>query len=211
MYEIMAGYKVGRAVLFYDLFNPMENVKLSKTTKDEVVKMCEAGEIMNTTIQWWENKPIVRMKSKNIPILKLDKDMNAVGQAETIHRKTPKETENVIKADRVVVSKPSYKRRGVLDGYDVKHLAEQCELRSNIKYDNVSNLAELAKVIQNEFSLCDADVDYAKLEKKFNMTKAISAFNRTELLAIQSCLALYMSTLAYEKINKTYIKYSAVS
>lgn len=83
-FTITKGYKLGRAVSFYDIEDVLNNKKLVKVKKDEIVRMCEAGEIENAKIQWWQGAPIVRLKSDNIPIERTDDSGNNLGEVQRV-------------------------------------------------------------------------------------------------------------------------------
>jgi hypothetical protein len=228
-FEITKGYKQGRAVSFYDLFDAMENKSRTKVTKDEVVKMCESGQVTNATIQWWQGKAIVRLKSDNIPLEKLDKDGTVLGEAHRAIRnpnnhinqntvaprpRVISETDDTVTVDvlpsaRVVgrISNKTKKANVSFAGYDYKNVTEQLQLSTQIDYSKLENIESLFDMIASDFHLENIDIYKKAVSKNLKLDKKIKSMSSGEIVAVQSSLATYLMNMVYEEIGKKYIKY----
>lgn len=221
MFEITRGYKKGRAVMFYDLLNPIEGKTNSMVPKDEVVTLCEDGKISNAKIQWWEGKPIVRVQTRELPLVKVDDNGTIVGTAHqairgnsannsTIKRDTQPILDVSSKAK--VVGKLSKRKPKVnisYGGYNTEYIIEKQELHSKINYNNLETIGDLFDKIANEFGIKQSEVYKAEFNKKVNINKKIESISNSMLLAIQSSMATYLMNMAHNEINQVYIKYKA--
>ena len=222
MYTITKGYKQGRGVLFYDLTDAMEGTVREMVTKDEVVKMTEDGQITNAKIQWWEGKPIVRCSDKKLPLVKVDEAGAIVGVAHQAVRnssavvtcsvKHEKEEHVVDVSDKaVIVGKLSTRRpktSTTYPGYDKREVFEHQELNKTVSYTGMTTLEDLFNAVATEFNLLHKDLYRSEIAKKVKLERQIAGINRSELLSIQRSFAMYLVNMAYEEINKTYMKYN---
>lgn len=217
MQIITKQYKVGRAVMFYDVTDPVDNKTTEMVPKDEVVKQCENGQLGNVKIQWWEGKPIVRLQSNNIPIIKLGNAGNVLGTAERVVRGKNREDASVGRetsisvADKaVVVGKVVNKRpkkETVYAGYDLRNTAEQGQLNSSIDYRSMRTLNDLFTTMATDFKLKNTEVYRESLGKKIKLSRDISSYSKDNLMEIQLSMATYLMNMASIEIRDTYIKY----
>lgn len=220
MLTITRQYKKGRAVILYDLTDALENKTVERVTKDEVVKQCENGQIHNAKIQWWEGKPIVRLQSANVPIVKIDDSGEIIGTAEKAVRGTNKKEASTPKEQKVTdvsskgtvigkINKSRISKESIsYAGYDYRNIVEQQELSKSIDYSKIETLNDLFSNIALEFHLQRTEEYRNQISKKVNLDKKISSLQQSYLAAIQSSMATYMMNMAHDEINKTYIKYN---
>lgn len=94
MYDIIKQYQVGRGVAYYDIQDVADGTVKEKVSKSDIVKACEAGQIHNAKIQYWEGSAIVRLSSDDVPKVKLIRSQDgseeevAVGKVTRNHSKT---------------------------------------------------------------------------------------------------------------------------
>lgn len=222
MLKITRGYKQGRAVICYDVFNTENNTTRERVAKDEVVKICESGEVIGAKIQWWEGKAIVRLADKNIPILRLNDNNEVVGCVPQVTRGNSNgvsktENKNSAKPEKVVdVSSKSEvvgklakrpKNETIFAGYDTKNLVEQHELKASISYEKMVTLEDLFMQMTKEFNVKNTEVYRSALSKKIKLNKKISEINRTTLYSIQDAMATYLMNMANMEVRDAYNKY----
>ncbi|MBO5390003.1 MAG: hypothetical protein J6A59_18050 [Lachnospiraceae bacterium] len=219
MFEITRGYKQGRAVLFYDIINPIDNEKKEMVSKAAIVQMCNDGKISNAKIQMWEGKPIVRVQTKELPLVKVDESGNILGVAHQAVRNTASTvthravTENVVDLSHKakVVGKLNPKKAAKQDtsygGYDYKNIVQHQELNRSVSYSGLVTISDLFDKIANEFGLQQKELYKAEIGKKVKLSRELSGINNTEIAAIQSSIATYLMNMAHDEVNKTYIKY----
>lgn len=218
--EIIKGYKKGRAVMFYDVLDPLENKTLEKVSKAEIVQMCNNGQITNAKIQIWEGKPIVRVSSSNLPLVKIDENGNVTGVAQketrsasATHKKVEKHEEPIISvADQgVQVGKLSNKRRvkenTSFAGYDYKNILEQQEMRKSLNFSNIETIEELFDEIAKDFGVKNKELYKKEISKKLKLDKEIKGFPSIQLQSIQYNIATYLMNMAHNEINEVYSKY----
>lgn len=221
MFEITKGYKQGRAVMYYDLLDPMEGKTQEQVPKLTVVQLCNEGQVSNATIQMWEGKPIVRVKS-NIPLMKLGDNGEVLGYTEKVIRNTGTNTgstKRVHKEEVVNAPMPSSKVMGKVNprkafkentaftGYDRKHMVEHQELNKEVNYKGMKTLNDLFNVIAADFGAHDVELYRSEVSKKIKLDRDIEGINRSELLSIQNSIAMYIMNMVYGEIQKTYLKY----
>lgn len=222
MLEIVKGYKVGRAVLFYDLLNPVTNTTQTKVSKDEVVKLCEAGEINNTKIQWWEGKPIVRCGNKNLPIVKVSEDGSTTETVTPVKRTSKtqhteaktSETVKDVSSKAVVVGKLTKKKKesiafdsAAYGGYSTSYLNEQYALRSTINYKEIKTVKDLFMSMAEDYRLTHTDEYLKQFSKKVNPDRKISEMAQQMLFSIQNSINTYLMNMAYKELNEVFVKY----
>lgn len=217
MFEITKGYKQGRAVMFYDIFDALDNNKRTMVHKDEIVKLVEGGQISNAKIQWWEGKAIVRLQNSNIELVKVDADNNIVGVAQVANRggqaHSVKTSERVVdvSSKAVVVgklnSKKAAKQSVAYTGYDTNYVVEQQSMNNTIDLTGVNTVGDLFVMIAKEFNLRKPDVYLTEFNKKIRLDKPISSFHSTELSGLQSSISTYLMNMAHNEINEVYLKY----
>lgn len=224
MYEIIRGYKKGRAVMFYDVLDQVENKKSEMISKDDIVKLCNDGKVVNAKIQMWQGAAIVRVSTKDLPLVKLDDNNNIVGVAyqavrsgnraiETNGRQCACKDEPVvdISSKSKVVGKLSNKRAKVntsFAGYDYKNRVEQQELQSTVVYTGLDTLGDLFDKMASDFNIKNIDLYKAECGKRVNLSRKVSGIMQSELGAIQSSIATYLMNMAHNEINEVYMKYS---
>lgn len=223
MFEITRGYKQGRAVQYYDLLDPMEGKTQEQVPKLTVVQLCNEGQVSNATIQMWEGKPIVRVKS-NIPLMKLGDNGEVLGYTEKVVRNThsisgtsgtkqvhkEKEVEAPLPNSKVmgkVNPRKAFKENTAFTGYDRKHMVEHQELNKEVNYKDMSTLNDLFNVIAADFGAHDIELYRSEVSKKIKLDRPIDGINRSELLSIQNSIAMYIMNMVYGEIQKTYLKY----
>ena len=220
MFEITKGYKQGRAVLFYDLLDPIENKTSEKVSKDNVVQLCTDGKISNAKIQWWEGKAIVRVQNKNLPLVRVDENNNIIGVAYQAVRSNTNKATNTVKPEPVVDVSSKAKVTGKVSnrkaskqsiayaGYDYRNIVEQQELNSSISYDGIDTIEDLFDTIATEFGVKQKESYKAEFAKKVRLDKQIKDMQRSNLLAIQSGMATYLMTMAHNEVNEVFMKYN---
>jgi hypothetical protein len=213
MWEIKKGYKVGRAVMFYDLVNLMDNQLREKVSKDEVVKLCESGEVQNTKIQWWEGKPIVRCGNKDLPIVKISEQGEVIGIAETAKRNcsSKQSVQADVSSKAVVIGKLANKKKKEdisYVGYAKENVQEQCKLRSTINYNEIDTVGCLFVTIAKEYKLTRVDEYLKQFAKKMNPDKKLSSMAQSTVASVQGCINTYLMNMAYMEIAEVNKKYS---
>lgn len=211
MWKITKGYKEGRAVMYYDLSDTVDNTLREKVHKDEVVKLCENGMIHNTKIQWWEGKPIVRC-SDSFEIVKLGNSGEVLGKVDTVKRNSKvaekeKQAEQAIRAE--VVGKLSKKKKESIAyaGYDRQFEVEQFQVQSSINYSTIDTVGALFVMIANDYKLKDTEEYLKQFAKKVNPDKKLSSMAKNMVLSIQDSISTYLMNMAYKEIKETWIKY----
>lgn len=218
--EIIKGYKKGRAVLFYDLLDPLENKTLEMVSKEEVVRLCNAGNITNAKIQMWEGKPIVRVKATNLPLVKMDDNGNITGAAYKTVRSSSGERKEVARqqdepiisvADAgTVVGKITNKRKKEntsFAGYDYKNIVEQQEMKKSLNFNNVKTLGDLFDAIASDFGVKRVELYRKEISKKIKLEKDVTSFPSMTLQSIQYNIATYLMNMAHNEANEVYSKY----
>lgn len=211
MWKITKGYKVGRAVMFYDLQENLDNIVKEKVHKDEVVKMCENGQIHNTKIQWWEGKPIVRC-SDTFQIVKVDNSGEVIGQVEAVKRNsniTEKEIIKDISSKAVVVGKLAKKKKESIayGGYDKSYETEQSHLQSSVNYSKIETVGALFVIIAEDYKLQNTEEYLKQFSKKVNPDKKLSSMAKNMVMSIQDSINTYLMNMAYKEIQETWVKY----
>lgn len=221
MLEITKGYKEGRAVMYYDLFDAMEQKTTEKVHKDDVVKLCEENKVNNAKIQWWEGKPIVRVKG-NIELVKLGQSGNVEGAIQKSVRNTQKQENEkreehtgveVSVADKAVVvgklrsSRPKLKEQQAYIGYSMDNIYERRKLNSTVTYDGLNTLADLFDKIADEYKVNGRETYKKNFGKKIDITKKISGLQREYVLKVQAEMAVYLVNMAQLEIQEVYLKY----
>jgi hypothetical protein len=219
-YVITKGYKLGRAVSFYDLEDAMNNKTLFKVKKEEIVKMCESGEITNAKIQWWQGSPIVRIQSPNIPIEKLVSDnttlsTNKANQTAKISKTTATQSTSInidtkLLNARVIgklSTKPKKNNTSFSAGYDYKYINEQLQLSNQIDYKNIQTVEDLFNTIANDFHAENIEVYRKSAAKSMKLDRKLSSMSKSEICAVQSSIATYIMNMVYDEISQKYIKY----
>ena len=216
MYQITRGYKQGRAVLYYDVIDPVENKTNEMVPKDNIVKMCTDGQISNAKIQWWEGKPIVRCENKQLPLVRVDENGNIIGVATQAVRSGDKQVhkeEPIISvSDKAVtvgkVSNRRPKRNIAYAGYDIKNVIEQRELSKEIDLSGLQTVGDLFDYIAEDFRVRQSDKYKAEFGKKIKLDKSIKGMNSNQLKAIEYGAATYLMNMIYDEIQQIYMKWS---
>lgn len=212
MLEITKGYKVGRAVTYYDLLDRYGNTTQERVHKDDIVKMAEAGQIKNTKIQWWEGKPIVRCTDSFV-VVKMEANGEVVGHVEKAKRtvESVKVEEAIIdvSSKAKVVGKLTKKKKDSIAfcGYDRQYEVEQCQLQSEINYSKIETVGDLFMQIANEYKLRDKEVYLEQFAKKVNPSKKLSGMARNMIVSMQDNINTYLMNMAYKEIQETWMKY----
>ena len=215
MFEITRGYKQGRAVMFYDLLDAVENKTLEMVCKEHVVKLCNEGSISNAKIQMWEGKPIVRVQNSNLPLVKIDNSGQIIGEA---HKTVRNGSENRIKHEEViptvkstVVGKINPKKASRQDtaytGYDYKHIVAKQDMNKSVSYKELSTVNDLFNIMASEFGLHQIELYRDAISKKVNLDKKLDGMNLQMIMSIQSSMATYLMNMAHNEINTVYMKY----
>lgn len=216
MLEITRGYKFGRAFLYYDVYDNMEHKTAEKVSKEAVVKLCTDGKITNAKVQWWQEKPIVRLANKNLPVVNLnDTDVSSQDRPKRSTSVQPSSNGKVVDVSdkAVVVGKISNKRikeNTSFAGYDLKNVTEQRQLNSSICYDSMNSIGDLYDFIAKEFKLQDKELYKREVGKRINLNKSIASLNKSSLLSIQSSIAMYLMNMAHNEINSTFNMFNVV-
>lgn len=221
MLEIVRGYKQGRAVMFYDLLDPMENKTKEMVPKEEIVKLCGDSQISNAKIQFWQGNAIVRCSNKQLPLVRIDDSNQIIGVAYQSVRGQNRESGEVhrqqtmeIVADisdkgkvvgRVVAKRT--KRNTSYDGYSYKHLVEQQENNNSVDYTGLDTIGDIFDKIASDYNLKQTALYKQEFSKKVNMDKKLADTPKHVISAIQSSVAMYLMNMAYDEINETYLKY----
>jgi len=231
MLEITKGYKVGKAVLFYDLTDIDSTVK-ERVSKEDVVKACSDGQISNAKIQWWEGKPIVRCSDKNLPLVKLDDKGNVIGEARRAIRvysgtgsrsancTSRKQREDQVPTQAVINSTVVGKLNGNSSkkvkpdihygGYDKKYKDYQHKLKSTVDLKGLNTVGDLFDKMAEDFRLKNVEAYRNQISKKVDMNKKVVGMNGSHVAAIQESFAIYMMNMAEQELNETYIKYRSL-
>ena len=208
MWKITKGYKEGRAVMYYDLTDSVDNKVRAKVHKDEVVKLSENGEIHNTKIQWWEGKAIVRC-SDVFEIVKADSNTVVKAQRRNTTSKNKEQAEQVV-VKSVVVGKLNPKKKDSIayGGYDKKLENQQLIAQSNINHSNMETIKDLFIDIAKAYRLINVNEYLNQFSKKVNIDRKISSIAKNNLLGIQDSINTYLMNMAYKEIQETWLKYS---
>lgn len=224
MYQITRGYKQGRAVLYYDVVDPVENKTTEMVPKDNIVKMCTDGQISNAKIQWWEGKPIVRCENKQLPLVRVDENGNIIGVAtqavrggERVQRDSQIGTQRSTReavisvADKAVevgkVSTRRPKRNIAYGGYDPKNVLEQQDLSRTIDLSGLRTVGDMFEYIAKDFRVQQVEKYKAEFGKKVKLDKELSGIGTAQLRAIQYGAATYLMNMLYDEIAEVYMKW----
>lgn len=224
MYQITRGYKQGRAVLYYDVVDPVENKTTEMVPKDNIVKMCTDGQISNAKIQWWEGKPIVRCENKQLPLVRVDENGNIIGVAtqavrggERAQRGSQAGTQRSAReavisvADKAVevgkVSTRRPKRNIAYGGYDPKNVLEQQDLSRTIDLSGLRTVGDMFEYIAKDFRVQQVEKYKAEFGKKVKLDKELSGIGTDQLRAIQYGAATYLMNMLYDEIAEVYMKW----
>ncbi len=224
MYQITRGYKQGRAVLYYDVVDPVENKTTEMVPKDNIVKMCTDGQISNAKIQWWEGKPIVRCENKQLPLVRVDENGNIIGIAtqavrsgERVQRDSQIGTQRSTReavisvADKAVevgkVSTRRPKRNIAYGGYDPKNLLEQQDLSRTIDLSGLRTIGDMFDYIAKDFRVQQVKKYKAEFGKKVKLDRELSGIGTAQLRAIQYGAATYLMNMLYDEIAEVYMKW----
>lgn len=224
MYQITRGYKQGRAVLYYDVVDPVENKTTEMIPKDNIVKMCTDGQISNAKIQWWEGKPIVRCENKQLPLVRVDENGNIIGVAtqavrggERAQRGSQAGTQRSVReavisvADKAVevgkVSTRRPKRNIAYGGYDPKNVLEQQDLSRTIDLSGLRTVGDMFEYIAKDFRVQQVEKYKAEFGKKVKLDKELSGIGTAQLRAIQYGAATYLMNMLYDEIAEVYMKW----
>lgn len=211
MYKITKGYKEGRAVMYYDLSDTVDNTLREKVHKDEVVKLCEDGQVHNTKIQWWEGKAIVRC-SDTFEVVKIDNSGAVLCKVESVKRNS-KNSEKCDKQEAVVkyevVGKLRKKKKESIayNGYDKQFEVDQMQVQNSIDYAKIETVGAMFMTIADEYKLKNTDKYLEQFAKKVNPEKKLSSMARSMVLSIQDSICTYLMNMAYKEIQETWIKY----
>ena len=224
MYQITRGYKQGRAVLYYDVVDPVENKTTEMVPKDNIVKMCTEGQISNAKIQWWEGKPIVRCENKQLPLVRVDENGNIIGIAtqavrngEKVQRDSQIGTQRSTReavisvADKAVevgkVSTRRPKRNIAYGGYDPKNVLEKQDLSRTIDLSGLRTIGDMFDYIAKDFRVQQVEKYKAEFGKKVKLDKELSGIGTAQLRAIQYGAATYLMNMLYDEIAEVYMKW----
>lgn len=224
MYQISRGYKQGRAVLYYDVVDPIENKTTEMVTKDNIVKMCTDGQISNAKIQWWEGKPIVRCENKHLPLVRVDEKGNIIGAAtqavrggekkhrnsQTDNQRSTRETLISVADKTVEVGKMSTrrpKRNIAYGGYDIKNVLEQQDLSRTIDLSGLRTVEDMFDYIAKDFRVQQVEKYKAEFGKKVKLDKELSGIGAMQLKAMQYSAATYLMNMLYDEIAEVYTKW----
>lgn len=207
MWKITKGYKEGRAVMYYDLTNSADNKVRTKVHKDEVVKLCEGGQIHNTKIQWWEGKAIVRCSDK-FEIIKADSSTVVTVQKRSSSSKDKEAEKVTVKSMVVGKLNPKKKDSVAYGGYDKKLENQQLVAQSNVNHSDMETIKDLFMSIANDYKLTNINEYINQFSKKVNLDKKLSSMAKNNILAIQDSINTYLMNMAYKEIQETWLKYS---
>lgn len=224
MYQITRGYKQGRAVLYYDVVDPVENKTTEMIPKDNIVKMCTDGQISNAKIQWWEGKPIVRCENKQLPLVRVDENGNIIGVAtqavrsgERAQRSSQTSTQRSAReavisvADKAVevgkVSTRRPKRNIAYGGYDPKNVLEQRDLYRTIDLSGLRTIGDMFDYIAKDFRVQQVEKYKDEFGKKVKLDRELSGIGTAQLKAIQYGAATYLMNMLYDEIAEVYMKW----
>lgn len=224
MYQITRGYKQGRAVLYYDVVDTVENKTTEMVPKDNIVKMCTDGQISNAKIQWWEGKAIVRCENKQLPLVRVDENGNIIGVAtqavrsgERAQRGSQAGTQRSVReavisvADKAVevgkVSTRRPKRNIAYGGYDPKNVLEQQDLSRTIDLSGLRTVGDMFEYIAKDFRVQQVEKYKAEFGKKVKLDKELSGIGTAQLRAIQYGAATYLMNMLYDEIAEVYMKW----
>lgn len=204
MYKITKGYKVGRGVAFYDLVDTLKEKERTKVEKDEVVKMCDNGEIENAKIQWWEGKPIVRCSDKHLEIVKISSTGNIVASTTVVVRKK----EEKMPESKVVGQlnkKKAAKRNIEFNSYKDQ---KAVNIYKRIDLTEVVTISDLFDKVATDFGARYKDEYKKKFGAKIKLERKVSEIAREQLLNIQAAMATYIMNMMYDEIAEVYTKYN---
>lgn len=220
MARILKGYKKGRSFVGYDVYDDKQNKQLDMVDKNAVARMCGEGFITNATVQWWQGKPIIRLKDESVQIVSIvtpDGETPAV-----VHRVktgltgyTGASQVNSVKQQPVqseVVGKISKKRKNetAFDGINKKEIEEHRQLASTIKYDKMNTLGDLFEQMMVDFRLKNTDTYRKMIAKKVKLETPIRGLARQNLMAIQQAMAVYLMNMSNLETREIYTKYLPV-
>lgn len=218
MFTITKGYKLGRAVLFYDLISSEGNCAKQMVSKDNVVQLCTDGQISNAKIQWWEGKPIVRCNNKNLPLVRVDEKGNVIGVAKQAVRNKDKDkdkdkvdiphesiADKAVEVGKLTSRKP--KRDISYKGYDTSYVLEKHELYNSVDLTGLKTIGDLFDYIAKDFRVRQADKYKNEFGKKIKLDRDLSSINSNQLKDIQCGVATYLMNMVYEEVSEVYNKW----
>lgn len=206
------GYKQGRAVMFYDISAIDGSCARQMVPKDEIVKMCDNGEIGNAKIQWWEGKAIVRCADKHLPLVKVDETGTVTGTATQSVRganrietgTSTKTVQSTVSTRKLATKAP--KRNISFDAYANEKPALKLQ---NIPgaYNGIETVSDLFDMIANDFKVRQVDDYKREFSKKIDMSKRISSLTPEYKGMLQHSIATYLMNMVYDEVAEIYIKY----
>lgn len=214
MFNIVKGYKQGRAVMFYDLAETDGSLAKEMVEKASVVKMCDNGEIANAKVQWWEGKAIVRCSDKKLPLVRIDDNGNIIGVAEQAVRNS---NNQAIKNEQAVCNntvvgkvstKRATKRNIAYGGYDRKNLVEKLEINKSVDISGLDTVSDLFDYIAKDFRVQQVDKYKNEFGKKVKLSAKLSSIGQNQLKAIEYGAATYLMNMLYDEIGEVYSKWS---
>lgn len=214
MFNIVKGYKQGRAVMFYDLAETDGSLAKEMVEKASVVKMCDNGEIANAKVQWWEGKAIVRCSDKKLPLVRIDANGDIIGVAEQAVRNS---NEQAIKNEQTVCNntvvgkvstKRATKRNIAYGGYDRKNLVEKLEINKSVDISGLDTVSDLFDCIAKDFRVQQVDKYKNEFGKKVKLGAKLSSIGQNQLKAIEYGAATYLMNMLYDEIGEVYSKWS---
>lgn len=214
MFNIVKGYKQGRAVMFYDLAETDGSLAKEMVEKASVVKMCDNGEIANAKVQWWEGKAIVRCSDKKLPLVRIDDNGNIIGVAEQAVRNS---NNQAIKNEQAVCNntvvgkvstKRATKRNIAYGGYDRKNLVEKLEINKSVDISGLDTVSDLFDYIAKDFRVQQVEKYKNEFGKKVKLGAKLSSIGQNQLKAIEYGAATYLMNMLYDEIGEVYSKWS---
>lgn len=214
MFNIVKGYKQGRAVMFYDLAETDGSLAKEMVEKASVVKMCDNGEIANAKVQWWEGKAIVRCSDKKLPLVRIDDNGNIIGVAEQAVRNS---NNQAIKNEQAVCNntvvgkvstKRATKRNIAYGGYDRKNLVEKLEINKSVDISGLDTVSDLFDCIAKDFRVQQVEKYKNEFGKKVKLGAKLSSIGQNQLKAIEYGAATYLMNMLYDEIGEVYSKWS---
>ena len=221
MAKIVKGYKQGRGVAFYDIEEAPLGKVSTKVPKDEVVNLINSGKIANATIQWWQGKPIVRVK-ENIELVKIVAlDSSGVTKEEPTAKRGQATRPVSINNEEIhakavvnsqVVGKLSKKKTNetIYETITKREIDEHRKVVSTINYKGMETLEDLLDTMIKDFSLKDVVTYKAMIAKKVKLNQKIFGLAQSNLLSIQESMAVYLMNMANMETRNTYAKYMRV-
>lgn len=218
--ELVKGYKCGRAVMFYDVHDPIEN-KTVRMPKDTVAELCKSGKIGNAKVQMWDGKPIIRVKGE-IPVAKLDSNGNV---GENVQPQRRSGNTNVVRKPEIeepiqdanvhatvvgkINNKAVRKKETVYAGYDMNNIYEQRKLNSEVDYSRVKTLNDLFNMIAGDVGVKDTDSYRKSFGKKVDLSTEVNRIDHNKMLWIQSEMVVYLVNMRQIELRSIWLKYYA--